>query len=187
MILRSTAALALLVAVAAVRAESPATAPAADAMVDNPAYVAWSRAAPGTVVEQSLNGSRGGRSYAVVIKTTLVAVTADSAKIDQVLTMAGAPPKTQTIDVPAKVASSVLNVTSTPGMSRKDVGREDVVVDGKTYACVIREIAGTAPNGTAVNLRSWESLDFPGNIVRSHSKADASETKLESTKVARPK
>ena len=189
---RPAALFALLAVAAATRGQAPTTAPsaapaAAGPMVENPAYAAWAKCPPGTVVEQTVSRTREGRTFSATTATTLVAVTPDAVKLEQALTMEGAPPQKQSADVPAKLPEATVNVTNMPGLSRKEVGREDVSVDGKSYACRIFEIAGTA-NGTAVSVRSWESLDFPGNMVRTHAKmGEAAETKIEGTKVTRPK
>lgn len=179
---RPLAVVALFAAAASAQTSAPTSAPAA-ATVDNPPYVAWAKCPPGSSIDATMTGNRGGAPMTLTMTSTLQSVAPEKATISTTVTMQGLPPQTQPTDVPAKVEEAALyNPQKIPGLTRTVVGKEDVTIAGKAYACTILEMAGTVQD-MPVKIRVWETMDVPGGFAKLHATIGPSQMNVDVQKV----
>ena len=143
-----------------------------DETIDNPAYQAWAKFKPGTLVKYTTDVNAMGNASSMETTQTLTDVTADKATVEAKVSMVVAgnkmdmpaqPPQ----DIPAKIkkpdASAIPPSATTAPVP--DVSTEDVQAAGKTYSCKKTTVT-TEQNGMKSTVTTWTCDDIPGSVVK---------------------
>lgn len=163
-----------------------AGAPAAEEMVDNPAYKSWAKLKPGSTVTMGVNTKMPAMEMKSELIYKLVSVDKDKvvvefkAKVD----LPGAP------DQPAQkqnIAAKVKKSEASPGKpgegfkgSVKEKGSETIEIAGKKYKCKVYEYDGEA-EGNKTTGKTWSSEEIPNLTAKAESTVTLGDQSMKST------
>jgi hypothetical protein len=150
--------------------QAPATAPAPAAeMVTSPQYTSWARHKPGTTVTMKSDVNTGGMAMTMDLTQTLKEVTPDKAVVDVAMKMNMgnmAPPESkQTNEIAAKVAKGHEVIPPDFKGTARQVANETLQIGGKSYDCVVYEIAGESEEGKSTG-KIWHTTEIPGGMAK---------------------
>jgi hypothetical protein len=143
--------------------------------VPNPTYLAWSAFEPSSSV--TLQGTRktGEQLQKIQVVQRLVERTTDRIVLErsvQVLDGNAANPPVVTRKVEPAMIDPVDNPRTRPGAQVKDLGTENVMVKGRTYACLVKEVrvhaefAEPLPSTEDLRLQTSVNAEIPGGTVK---------------------
>jgi hypothetical protein len=153
-------------------------------MVDNPAYVSWSKSKPGTSVtykmisETKMEGMPAPMKSEMTMTQTLKEVKPDAVTVEVTTKMSmngqemNMPPRNQ--DIPAKIEKGKEGMSPDVKGEISDVktGKETIEVNGKKYDTETREfkMKMTEPAEMTGETKVWTSSQIPGGMVKTQSK-----------------
>jgi hypothetical protein len=135
----------------------------------NPAYEAWAKHKPGSMVVHKSTADMGGNKMESEMTTTLVEVTPEKVVVEMknVMVMMG-----NKIDSPPMKMDITKAMPTAPGQPADapkpevKTSEETVTVGGKEYKCTVYETK--MDSGGAVGVtKAWMSMDVPGGMVKS--------------------
>src|SRR5262245_30345584 len=131
----------------------------------------WAKFKVGTWVKwktiTAMKTAAGTSNFESETKQTLVSLTAQKAVVEFVQSAAGAPaPEPTLVDLPFKPEPVDPKLAAQAPKPSK-TGTETLTIAGKAFSCTWSEtVTGDKDSGRTV-MRTWESADMPGRIVRS--------------------
>jgi hypothetical protein len=151
-----------------------------DDMIDNPAYQAWAKFKPGTLVKYSTDTNAMGNSSSMKTTQTLTAITPDKATVQVKMSMVVAGnkmdmPAQPAQDIPAKIKKADSSANPSPATTAPDVSTEDVQAAGKTYSCKKTTVTSDQ-NGMKSTVTTWTCEDVPGSVVKMESEVTGTMT-----------
>ena len=144
-------------------------------MIDNPQYTLWAKQKVGSTITYAIDTQVAGQNITGTMMQKLAEITPDQVTIEATQTMqvmgqsrTAGPSK---MVYKAKIPKSEEPQTKMPRNMKgtvKDVGEEDLSVDGKSIHCKVAEFEGTmqAPQNPTMKGKIWRSEEVPGGLVK---------------------
>ena len=151
-----------------------------DETIDNPAYQAWAKFKPGTLVKYSTETNAMGNASTMETTQTLTDITPDKAMVEVKISMVVAGnkmdmPAQPAQEIPAKIKKVDASANPPSATTAPDVSTEDVQAAGKTYSCKKTTVI-SEQNGLKSTTTTWTCDDIPGSVVKLDSEVTGSMT-----------
>ena len=137
-------------------------------LVDNPNYKSWASHGVGTKVSYTQEMKMTGMNMKHEMTQTLLEVTPEQAvvEVSMIMDMGGQKHEQKSkMNIKSKVEAGQEYMPPNTKGTVKEVGKETVAVDGKSYECKVLEMTSDSEQAKMTG-KTWVCEKVPGNLVK---------------------